>query len=92
MQPQAAPYDDWGLLQDKKAMIISAFGGIYSVDNAGGDWNYLSSYLDKVLNFMGIKDIKHVRLEGTGMDLENLEDRIKLAKETLREQVSQFCT
>jgi FMN-dependent NADH-azoreductase len=75
IQPQKAPYDEWGLLSGKKAVVISTSGGPYPAGSPLEKWNLLNSYLEKVLQFIGIRDIEQIVLDCTGVDLENLENR-----------------
>ncbi|KXH81138.1 FMN-dependent NADH-azoreductase [Chryseobacterium kwangjuense] len=62
-----------GLLQNKKAHIISVMGGVHSVP---GGKNPLETHLTHILNHLGIKDINYFSLEGTASP-EQLSDKTK---------------
>ncbi|WP_278378488.1 FMN-dependent NADH-azoreductase [Chryseobacterium arthrosphaerae] len=61
-----------GLLENKKACIISSMGGIPT-----GALNPLESHLTQLLNHMGIADISYFPLEGT-VDQAKVYDTISL--------------
>lgn len=56
-----------GLLNNKKAMIITASGGYHH----GKPDDFASPYLKAILNFMGITNIKETILEGLDISPEN---------------------
>lgn len=61
-----------GLLENKKASIISSMGGIPS-----GTLNPLESHLTQLLNHMGIVDISYFPLDGT-VDQTKITDKVTL--------------
>lgn len=61
-----------GLLENKKAYIISSMGGI-----PAGTLNPLESHLTQLLNHMGIIDISYFPLDGT-VDQTKITDKITL--------------
>lgn len=61
-----------GLLENKKASIISSMGGI-----ASGILNPLESHLTQLLNHMGIVDISYFPLDGT-VDQTKITDKVTL--------------
>ena len=53
-----------GLLKNKKASIASARGGVYSAGSPAASNEHQETYLISVLAFLGVTDIKVVRVEG----------------------------
>lgn len=53
-----------GLLNNKKAIFILSTGGIYSTDQ-GQKANGATPYMNGLLRFVGIEDVKSFMLEGT---------------------------
>lgn len=62
-----------GLLEGKKAVHIHAAGGIYSQGPAKAI-EHSDSYLREILNFIGIKDIETVFVEGMAYSPDKAED------------------
>lgn len=52
-----------GLITDKKVYLVTAAGGRY-VDGPMAAFDYQSKYLEHLLQFMGLSDIEHIRIEG----------------------------
>ena len=52
-----------GLLQGKRAFVLTARGGIY----AGGGLDHQEPYLRQVLGFVGIHDVTFIHAEGMNM-------------------------
>lgn len=55
-----------GLIQNTKAYIAMASGGVYS-EGAAKQMDFVSPYLRTILGFLGITDVDLVRVEGTAM-------------------------
>jgi FMN-dependent NADH-azoreductase len=53
-----------GLAKGKKAIIVSARGGIYSAESPASALDFQENYLRGVFGFLGISDIEFVRAEG----------------------------
>lgn len=53
-----------GLLENKKALYLLSTGGFYS---EAPQYNMGKSYLEGILNFYGISDVKTIMLEGTNV-------------------------
>ncbi|HSE12977.1 MAG TPA: FMN-dependent NADH-azoreductase [Rudaea sp.] len=53
-----------GLAKGKKAIIVSARGGIYSAGAQAAAMDFQENYLRSVFGFLGITDIEFVRAEG----------------------------
>lgn len=54
-----------GHLRGKKAIVIVASGGVYSAGPTQA-LDFVVPYLEAVLRFIGIQDVKVIRVEGTG--------------------------
>jgi len=54
-----------GLMEGKKALVLSSSGGDYSGDNA--KYNYLTTLTNAELEFMGFSDIQIVSAQGVDM-------------------------
>lgn len=52
-----------GLLQDKRAFVLTARGGVY----AGGPLDQQEPYLRQALGFIGIQDVTFIHAEGLNM-------------------------
>ena len=60
-----------GLAGNKKVIIASARGGLYSPGNPGAAADFQEPYLRTVLGFLGVTDIEFVRAEGVGLGPEH---------------------
>jgi FMN-dependent NADH-azoreductase len=56
-----------GLASGKTVIIASSRGGQYSTSDAGRAMEHQESYLQTVLGFIGISDVRFVRAEGLAM-------------------------
>ena len=56
-----------GLAGGKKVIVASTRGGVYSTSDAGRAMEHQESYLQTVLGFLGITDVRFVRAEGLAM-------------------------
>ena len=56
-----------GLAKGKIVIIASTRGGIYSTSEAGQAMEHQESYLQTVLGFFGVSDVRIVRAEGVAM-------------------------
>ncbi|HVA65580.1 MAG TPA: NAD(P)H-dependent oxidoreductase [Elusimicrobiota bacterium] len=55
-----------GLAAGKKAVVIVASGGVYG-SGPMASFDFVTPYLQRVLNFIGIQDVQLVRVEGTAV-------------------------
>ncbi|MGL5646373.1 MAG: FMN-dependent NADH-azoreductase [Clostridium sp.] len=62
-----------GLLEGKKAMHIHATGGVYSVE-PGKSVEHSASYLQTIMNFIGVQDNKTIFVEGMAYAPEKAEE------------------
>lgn len=56
-----------GLAKGKTVIVASSRGGVYSTSEAGRAMEHQESYLQTVLGFFGITDVRFVRAEGVAM-------------------------
>ena len=73
-----------GLAGDKRVIIASSRGGIYSQGPAAA-MEHQESYLRTVLGFFGITDIEIVRAEGVAMGDEQRERAVQAAIDSIEE-------
>jgi FMN-dependent NADH-azoreductase len=76
-----------GLLQGKKATIVSASGGVYVLGTAAGAFNFIEPYLKTMLGFIGVTDVKFVTAAGVAQVMTGAVDReifLKPALELVR--------
>ncbi len=59
-----------GLVKGKTVIVASSRGGFYSTSEAGRALEHQESYLQTVMGFFGITDVRFVRAEGVAMDKE----------------------
>lgn len=57
-----------GLARGKTVIVASSRGGFYSTSDAGRAMEHQESYLQTVMGFFGITDVRFVRAEGVAMD------------------------
>lgn len=68
-----------GLLSGKRAVVLTARGGVY----AGSPNDYQAPYLQQVLAFIGITDVQFIHAEGLNMGPEMAEKGVASAQEQL---------
>ncbi|MDD2714039.1 MAG: FMN-dependent NADH-azoreductase [Simplicispira sp.] len=77
-----------GLAKGKTVIIASSRGGVYSTSEAGRAMEHQESYLQTVLGFFGVTDVRFVRAEGMAMGDEAKATALALAAQTIREQAA----
>lgn len=70
-----------GLLQGKRAYVLTARGGVY----AGGPLDQQEPYLRQALGFIGIDDVQFVHAEGLNMGGDSAAQGLALARARLAE-------
>lgn len=68
-----------GLLTGKRAIVLTARGGIY----AGGTLDHQEPYLRQALAFVGIHDVSFIHAEGLNLGAESMEKGLSEAKSKL---------
>ena len=56
-----------GLAKGKTVIVASSRGGVYSTSEGGRAMEHQESYLQTVLGFFGVTDVRFVRAEGVAM-------------------------
>ena len=85
-----------GLAGGKTVIVASTRGGVYSTSEGGRAMEHQESYLQTVFGFLGITDVRFVRVEGVAMgEAKKAEGMAAAALETLaatREAANQGAT
>jgi len=74
-----------GLVSDKRVIVVSASGGIYSGENAAFDFQV--PWLRNMLGFLGMTDVEVIRVEGTAFGPEAADKALERATAHARELV-----
>ena len=74
-----------GLLQNKKATLLIASGGVYSADSPAGAMNFVEPYLKAILGFIGITDVRMIAVGGVSQLMSGAVDRGTLLQPALQE-------
>lgn len=72
-----------GLLQGKKATILTASGGVYNSESPAAAMNHIDPYLKTILGFIGVTDVKFVTAGGVAQVMTGAVDRQTFLKPTL---------
>lgn len=78
-----------GLLEGKQAVLVLARGGIYSAEPMK-QLDFQESYLRAVLGFIGITDVRAVRVEGVGMGEDAVKNAVASAQAQSEEVAREF--
>jgi FMN-dependent NADH-azoreductase len=76
------------LPKDKKVIIVSSRGGMYS-ESPMKAMDYQETYLRAVLGFIGLTDVSFIRAEGVGMGEEAAKSAVHLAETQLSQAVEE---
>lgn len=74
-----------GLATGKTVIIASSRGGVYSTSEGGRALEHQESYLQTVLGFFGVTDVRFVRAEGVGMGDEAKAAALASAAQSIRD-------
>ena len=77
-----------GLATGKTVIIAPSRGGVYSTSEGGRAMEHQESYLQTVLGFFGITDVRFVRAEGVGMGDQAKAAALASAAQSIREHTS----
>lgn len=77
-------YSFAGLVTGKKALIITSSAGDFTPGTTLGKMNYCETYLQSLLNFIGIRDINIVSIPNQFMSNEIRKEAIESAREKLK--------
>ena len=78
-----------GLAGGKTVIVASSRGGLYSTSEGGRAMEHQESYLQTVLGFLGITDVRFVRAEGLGMGEAAREAALTSAQADIRAHTQQ---
>ena len=76
-----------GLTKGKTVIIASSRGGVYSTSEGGRAMEHQESYLQTVLGFFGVTDVRFVRAEGVAMGEATKAAALASAAQSIREQI-----
>ena len=76
-----------GLAKGKTVIVASSRGGMYSTSDAGRAMEHQESYLQTVLGFLGVTDVRFVRAEGVGMGPEAKAKALEAAAQVIATEV-----
>jgi len=76
-----------GMAQGKTVIIASTRGGVYSTSEAGRALEHQESYLQVVLGFFGVTDVRFVRAEGVAMGADAKAQAMTAASKAIAEQI-----
>ena len=74
-----------GLAKGKTVIIASSRGGVYSSSEGGRAMEHQESYLQTVLGFFGVTDVRFVRAEGVAMGEEAKAAAMASAAQSIRD-------
>lgn len=77
-----------GLATGKTVIVASSRGGVYSTSEGGRALEHQESYLQTVLGFFGITDVRFVRAEGVGMGDEAKAAALANAAQSIRDHAA----
>lgn len=77
-----------GLAKGKTVILVLSRGGVYSSSDAGRAMEHQESYLQTILGFFGITDIRIVRAEGVAMGDEAKAQALAAAEQAIRTQTA----
>jgi FMN-dependent NADH-azoreductase len=72
-----------GLLQDKKATVVIASGGVYQSGTPSAAMNHIDPYLQTILAFIGVTGLKFITAGGSAQLMAGAVDRQTFLKPTL---------
>jgi FMN-dependent NADH-azoreductase len=75
-----------GLAKGKTVIVASTRGGVYSTSEAGRALEHQESYLQTVLGFFGVTDVRFVRAEGVAMGADAKTQAMEAASKAIAEQ------
>lgn len=79
---KSTPQGKLGSLKDRPTFVVASSGGYFSGGSARQP-DFFAPYLDAILATIGIRDVRHIRLEGLGRGAEAIECAYRQAHETL---------
>lgn len=77
-----------GLATGKTVIVVSSRGGVYSTSEGGRAMEHQESYLQTVLGFFGVTDVRFVRAEGVAMGEDAKAAALAAAAQHIRDHVA----
>ena len=77
-----------GLAGNKTVIVALSRGGMYSTSDAGRSMEHQETYLQTVMGFMGVTDVRFVRAEGVGMGDAAKAAALESATQAIRSQAA----
>ncbi len=74
-----------GLLENKKATLLIASGGVYSPESPAAAMNFVEPYLKAILGFIGITDVRMIAVGGVSQLMSGAVDRVTLLQPALQQ-------
>lgn len=78
-----------GLAGGKTVIVVLSRGGVYSTSEGGRAMEHQETYLQTVLGFFGITDVRFVRAEGVGMGPDAKAQGLATAENEIRAHVAE---
>lgn len=79
-----------GLVEGKKALVITAEGGVYRPGSPAADYNFHEPYLRAILGFMGITDVNVIHADGLAMGDEARSKSLAEARDAIQSTVQHW--
>jgi FMN-dependent NADH-azoreductase len=76
-----------GLVEGKKALVLTAEGGQYRVGTPTGGYNFHEPYIRAILGFMGITDVTFIHGDGLALGEQVREKSLAEAREAIQAAV-----
>lgn len=78
-----------GLAGGKTVIVVLSRGGVYSTSEGGRAMEHQETYLQTVLGFFGITDVRFVRAEGVAMGPDAKAQGLATAESEIRAHVAE---
>ncbi len=79
-----------GLVHGKKAVVLTAEGGVYRADTPAAAANFHEPYIKTILGFMGITDVTIIHADGLAFGDEAREKALTAARATMQSTVARW--
>jgi FMN-dependent NADH-azoreductase len=79
-----------GLVEGKKALVITAEGGVYRSGTPAADVNFHEPYLRAILGFMGITDVSFIHGDGLALGDEAREKSLAEARKAIQATIESW--
>jgi FMN-dependent NADH-azoreductase len=79
-----------GLVEGKKALVLTAEGGQYRLDTPAAGYNFHEPYIRAILGFMGITDVTFIHGDGLALGEQVREKSLTEARQAIAAAVSSW--